>query len=127
MKGRLSPGVVVAVSPSAVHKFSKPIPKSIRLLVGLGVEGDAHLGEAVQHRSRVAKEPTKPDSRQVHLVHEELLDELRTDGFQVAPEVIGENITTRGIDLLALPQGARLHIGDAAIVGATGLRTPAGN
>ena len=124
MKGRLSPGVVVAVSLSAVHEFSKQVQKSIRLLVGLGVEGDSHLGETVQHRSRVAKEPTQPNLRQVHLIHEELLDELRTNGFQVAPGVIGENITTRGIDLLTLPLGARLHIGDTAIVSVTGLRDP---
>ena len=124
MIGGLSPGVVVAVSLSAVHEFSKPVQKSIRLLVGLGVEGDAHLGETIQHRSRVAKDPTQPNLRQVHLIHEELLDELRTDGFQVAPGVIGENITTRGIDLLALPQAARLHIGDSAIIGVTGLRDP---
>jgi Uncharacterized protein conserved in bacteria len=78
----------------------------------------------VQHRSRVAKDPTQLNLRQVHLIHEELHDELRAGGFQVAPGVIGENITTRGIDLLALPRGARLHIGDAAVVGVTGLRDP---
>ncbi len=124
MKGGTLHGVVVAVSFSAVHQFSKPVQRSIQLLVGLGVEGDAHLGVTVQHRSRVAKDPTQLNLRQVHLIHEELLDELRAGGFQVAPGVIGENITTRGIDLLALPQGARLHIGDAAIVGVTGLRDP---
>src|SRR5450830_204575 len=73
MKGGLSPGVVVAVSRSAVHQFSKPVQKSIRLLVGLGVEGDAHLGVTVQHRSRIAKDPTRPNLRQVHLIHEELV------------------------------------------------------
>jgi MOSC domain-containing protein YiiM len=124
MKGEFSPGVVVAVSLSAVHQFSKPVQKSIRLLVGLGVEGDAHLGVTVQHRSRVARDPTQPNLRQVHLIHEELHEELRAGGFQVAPGVIGENVTTRGIDLLALPRGARLHIGDAAVVGVTGLRDP---
>jgi MOSC domain-containing protein YiiM len=124
MQGGFSPGVVVAVSRSAVHEFSKPVQKSIRLLLGLGVEGDAHLGVTVQHRSRVAKDPTRPNLRQVHLVHEELHDELRAGGFQVTPGAIGENITTRGIDLLALPRGARLHIGSAAVVGVTGLRDP---
>ena len=124
MKGGFAPGVVVAVSLSAVHQFSKPVQESIRLLVGLGVEGDAHLGVTVQHLSRVAKDPTRPNLRQVHLIHEELLDELGAGGFQVTPGAIGENITTRGIDLLALPRGARLHIGGAAIVGVTGLRDP---
>ena len=124
MQGGFSPGVVVAVSLSSVHQFSKPVQKSIQLLVGLGVEGDAHLGATVQHRSRVAKDPTRPNLRQVHLLHEELFDELRGGSFQVAPGVIGENITTRGIDLLALPRGARLHIGGAAVIGVTGLRHP---
>src|SRR5664280_3368949 len=82
------------------------------------------LGVTVQHRSRVAKDPTQPNLRQVHLIHEELHDELRADGFQVTPGAIGENITTRGIDLLALPRGARLYIGDAAVIGVTGLRDP---
>ena len=124
MKGEFSPGVVIAVSLGAVHQFSKPVQKSIRLLVGLGVEGDAHLGVTVQRRSRVAKDPTELNLRQVHLIHEELHDELRAFGFQITPGAIGENITTRGIDLLALPRGARLHIGDAAVVGVTGLRHP---
>jgi hypothetical protein len=124
MKSEFLHGVVVAVSLGAVHQFSKPMQKSIRLLVGLGVEGDAHLGVTVQHRSRVAKDPTRPNLRQVHLIHEELHDELRADGFQVTPGVIGENITTRDTDLLALPRGARLHIGDAAVVGVTGFRDP---
>src|SRR5450631_1744007 len=103
MKGAFSPGVVVAVSLSAVHEFSKPVQQSIRLLAGLGVEGDTHLGVTVQHRSRVAKDPTQPNLRQVHLVHEELFDELRLAGFELAPGAIGENITTQGIDLLCLP------------------------
>jgi hypothetical protein len=124
MKGKFLHGVVIAVSLGAEHQFSKPVQKSIRLLVGLGVEGDAHLGVTVQHRSRVVKDPTRPNLRQVHLIHEELHDELLADGFQITPGVIGENITTRGIDLLALPRGARLHIGDAAVVGVTGLRDP---
>jgi MOSC domain-containing protein YiiM len=119
-----SPGVVVAVNLSAAHCFSKPVQKSIRLLAGLGVEGDAHLGVTVQHRSRVAKDPTQPNLRQVHLIHEELLDELNAAAFGVAPGAIGENITTRGISLLDLPRGARLHIGDTAIVEVTGLRDP---
>lgn len=119
-----SSAVVVAVCADAAHRFSKPVQKSIRLLSGLGVEGDTHLGVTVQHRSRVAKDPTQPNLRQVHLIHEELLDELNAAGFRLAPGAIGENITTRGIDLLALPRGTRLHIGDAAIVGVTGLRDP---
>ncbi len=117
-------GVVTAVSLDADHRFSKPARERIRLLVGLGVEGDAHLGVTVQHRSRVRKDPSQPNLRQVHLIHEELFAELQAGGFQVTPGAIGENITTRGLDLLALPQGTRLHIGADAIVGVTGLRDP---
>lgn len=115
---------VVAVSRSPTHSFSKPNVESIRLLAGLGVEGDAHAGETVKHRSRVKADPTQPNLRQVHLIQAELFDELAAKGFAVAPGEMGENITTRGIDLLDLPVGARLHIGPSAIVELTGLRNP---
>ena len=116
--------IVTAVSLNAGHHFSKPNVLSIRLLKGLGVEGDAHAGETVKHRSRVRRDPTQPNLRQVHLVHSELFDELRGKGFTVTPGDIGENVTTRGIDLLALPTGARLRLGDTATVKITGLRNP---
>jgi MOSC domain-containing protein YiiM len=117
-------GVVTAVSRSGTHSFSKPNQGGIHLLPGLGVEGDAHQGETVKHRSRVARDPNQPNLRQVHLIHAELHDELRTGGFAVSAGQMGENITTRGIDLLGLPTGTRLHIGDAAVVEVTGLRNP---
>jgi MOSC domain-containing protein YiiM len=104
--------------------MAKPNRDVIRLLAGLGVEGDAHLGETVKHRSRVARDPTQANLRQVHLVHAELYDQLRASGFAVAPGQIGENITTRGLDLLALPTGTHLHVGDTALVEVTGLRNP---
>jgi MOSC domain-containing protein YiiM len=116
--------IVTAVSRAAEHTFSKPSVPWIRLLAGLGVEGDAHLGRTVQHRSRVARDPSQPNLRQVHLIHEELHDELRTRGFEVAPGAIGENVTTRGVDLLGLPTAARLRLGDSAVVELTGLRNP---
>ena len=116
--------VVTAVSRSAVHAFSKPTQESIRLLAGLGVEGDAHLGETVKHRSRVARDPTQPNLRQVHLIHAELHDELRAAGFHVRAGEMGENVTTRGIDLLGLPAGTRLFLGETAVVEMTGLRNP---
>ena len=117
-------GSVVAVSLSPVHAFTKPVDTMIRLLAGLCVEGDAHLGVTVQHRSRVAKDPTQPNLRQVHLIAEELHDELRQKGFRVGPGIMGENIATRGLDLFALPRDTRLHIGETAVVEATGLRNP---
>ena len=104
--------------------MSKPNEGGIRLLAGLGVEGDAHLGETVKHRSRVRRDPTVPNLRQVHLIHAELHDELATQGFALAPGQMGENITTRGVDLLALPTGTRLHLGASAVVEVTGLRNP---
>ncbi|MFI8183352.1 MOSC domain-containing protein [Actinacidiphila glaucinigra] len=115
---------VTAVSRDEGHHFSKPVRDRIRLLAGLGVEGDAHLGVTVQHRSRVAQDPTQPNLRQVHLIHGELHDELSTAGFAVAPGELGENVTTRGIDLLGLPVGTRLRLGDQAVVEVTGLRNP---
>lgn len=117
-------GVVIAVSRSATHTMSKPTEGSITLVEGLGVEGDAHQGKTVKHRSRVAKDPTVPNLRQVHLIHAELHDELRAAGFTLAPGEMGENVTTRGVDLLGLPTGTRLHLGPAAIVEVTGLRNP---
>lgn len=117
-------GVVEAVSSSERHSLSKPGRERIRLLAGLGVEGDAHAGETVKHRSRVRKDPTQPNLRQVHLIHAELHDELRAGGFEAAPGEMGENVTTRGLDLLALPTGARLLLGEEAVVEVTGLRNP---
>ena len=117
-------GRVVAVSRDEGHGFSKPVCERIRLLAGLGVEGDAHLGTTVQHRSRVARDPHQPNLRQVHLIHAELLDEIARDGFQARPGELGENITTRDVDLLGLPVGALLRIGREAVVEVTGLRNP---
>lgn len=115
---------VTAVSVSETHSFSKANRERIRLLAELGVEGDAHLGVTVRHRSRVAADPTQPNLRQVHLIHAELHDELRAQGLDVAAGQMGENVTTRGLDLLGLPRGTRLHLGGAAVVEVTGLRNP---
>ena len=117
-------GVVTAVSRDTGHNFTKPNVDSIELIAGLGVKGDAHLGETVQHLVRVREDPTRPNMRQVHLIHGELHDELKHQGFSIGPGDIGENITTRGIDLLSLPRGTRLHVGRDAVVEVTGLRTP---
>ena len=119
-----SAGVVTAVSRCATHTFSKPNQLYIRLLTGLGVEGDSHMGETIKHRSRVARDPSQPNLRQVHLIHAELYDELRVAGFDVSAGELGENVTTRGLDLLGLPTGARLHFAGRAVVELTGLRNP---
>jgi len=117
-------GSVLAVSLCHGHHFSKTPSLSIRLLTGFGVAGDAHMGETVKHRSRVRKDPTQPNLRQVHLMHAELFDDLRGQGFDIQPGDLGENVTTSGIDLLALPAGTRLHLGASAAVEVTGLRNP---
>lgn len=116
-------GHVAAVSTSGVHGFSKQPALALQLLEGLGVAGDAHAGVTVKHRSRVAKDPSQPNLRQVHLIHLELIVALAAAGFRVAPGTLGENITTSGLDLLALPTGALLRIGDA-VLEVTGLRNP---
>lgn len=114
---------VVGVHVSPAHTFSKQPVRVITLHEGLGVEGDAHFGATVQHRSRVAADPSQPNIRQVHLIHAELFDDLAEAGFHVMPGDLGENITTRGVDLLGLPVGTRLTIGQAVIT-VTGLRNP---
>src|SRR5512147_2748163 len=118
------PPIVEAVCSSPGHTMSKQERDEIRLVAGLGVEGDAHAGTTVKHRSRVAANPSQPNLRQVHLIHAELHDELRAAGFNVAAGMMGENITTRGIDLLDLPRGARLKLGETAVIEVTGLRSP---
>jgi MOSC domain-containing protein YiiM len=119
-------GVVTSVSRSPGHTLAKPNQESIRLLAGLGVEGDAHMGATVRHLSRLLLGRDKPNLRQVHLIHAELHDELVARGFAVDAGRMGENITTRGVDLLSLPEGARLRLGDEAVVEVTGLRNPCG-
>lgn len=117
-------GIVTFVGLSSTHTMEKPGADCIRLLTGLGVEGDAHMGETVKHRSRVARDPSQPNLRQVHLIHAELHDELAEQGFEIPAGRMGENITTRGLDLLALPTGTKLRIGSDAVIEITGLRNP---
>ncbi len=117
-------GTVIAVNSSSTHSFSKSPRDAIQLIAGIGVEGDSHSGATVKHRSRVAANPSQPNLRQVHLIHEELHEELAAGGFVVAPGEIGENITTRGVSLLDLPVGTVLHLGPDAEVEVTGLRNP---
>ena len=117
-------GLVASVSLNSKHSFSKTVHSSITLVKGQGVLGDAHFGATVKHRSRVAKNPEQPNLRQIHLIHEELHAELRVAGFLVRPGEMGENVTTRWIELLTQPKGTRLHIGPTAVVEITGLRNP---
>jgi hypothetical protein len=122
MKATAVTATVVSVSMDDDHRFSKKPVAEIELVAGLGVRGDAHAGVTVQHRSRVLRDPTQPNLRQVHLIHSELFAEL--GDHVVVPGDLGENITTVGIDLLGLPTNTVLHIGEAAVVQVTGLRNP---
>lgn len=117
---------VVAVAADDRHRFSKIACEEIELVAGLGVKGDAHCGARVRHRSRVAADPDQPNLRQVHLIQSELHEELRGKGFRVGPGIMGENVTTRGIDLLRLPTGTVIKLGADALIGLTGLRNPCG-
>ena len=117
-------GLIVAVGAGRKHGLAKlPLP-AIRLIEGRGVEGDAHCGERVKHRSRARFNPALQNLRQVHVLQAELLEELALAGFALTPIMLGENVTTRGLDLLALPKGTRLQFGETAIVELTGLRNP---
>lgn len=115
---------VIAVSCSGQHTFSKQNQPFINLIAGIGVEGDAHAGKTVKHRYLANIDAKRPNLRQVHLIQAELFNEVRVKGFSVEPGQLGENITTRGIDLLALPTGSKLKIGSAAVVELTSLRNP---
>jgi MOSC domain-containing protein YiiM len=118
------PATIIALARDPLHRVSKLPANRLRLIAGLGVEGDAHAGLTMQHRSRWVKQRTVPNLRQVHLIHAELFDELADKGFSIAPAQMGENVTTRGIDLLGLSAGARLRLGGEAVVELTGLRNP---
>ncbi|MFD9393117.1 MOSC domain-containing protein [Streptomyces sp. NPDC060000] len=117
-------GSVSAVSRSGTYSFTKPNRESVTLIAGLGVAGDVHAGTTVKHRFRMKKDPSQPNLRQVHLIHEELFAQVRAAGFEVAAGELGENVTTRGIDLLGLPTGTLLRLGGEAVVEVTGLRNP---
>ncbi len=117
-------GVIAAVSVSPVHALAKTPQTFIRVRAEWGVDGDAHAGVTIKHRSRVAKDPTQRNLRQIHFLHAELLDELRAQGFVIAAGQMGENVTTRGIDLLSLPERAQLYLGASVVVEVTGLRNP---
>jgi MOSC domain-containing protein YiiM len=115
---------IFAISRAAQHGFSKQPQPSLRLIAGEGIEGDAHRGVTTQHLYLKRKDPTLPNLCQVHLIASELLEELAVKGFALEPGELGENILTSGIELLALPRGTLLHLGQEAIVEVTGLRTP---
>lgn len=119
-------GSVVAVCSDTSHRFSKKPTDRIEIIAGIGVRGDAHAGEQVQHLSRVRADPTQPNLRQVHLIHTELFDELAGAGFDIAPGDLGENVTTSGVDLLSLGRDTLLHIGEDVVLKVTGLRNPCG-
>jgi MOSC domain-containing protein YiiM len=124
MKPSAALPVVLAVHSSSKHAFSKAPKEAIRLIENCGVEGDAHAGTTDQHLYHIRRFGPQPNLRQVHLIHAELLDELGAKGHKVLPGELGENISTRHLDLLGLPAATRLHIGSQAVIELTGLRNP---
>jgi len=115
---------ILGVFASRSHKFSKPGRDAVTLIEGLGIEGDSHFGATVQHIYDARRDPARPNARQVHLIQAELLDEVNAKGFRVQPGDLGENVSTRGIDLLCLPARTRLTLGPDAVIELTGLRNP---
>ncbi|WP_296678097.1 MOSC domain-containing protein [Novosphingobium sp.] len=115
---------ILALASDPAHRFSKIEQCELTLIAGRGAKGDAHAGQTVQHLSRIAKDPFQPNLRQIHLIHAELFEELAAQGFAVAPAQLGENVTTRGVDLLGLSRGTRLQLGQEAVIEITGLRNP---
>lgn len=116
---------ILSVSARSGHHFSKTPQRSIRLLAGLGVEGDGHMGERIKHRSRARYNPALPNLRQVHLIDSGYIALMAAKGYAVAPGDIGENLLVAGIDLISMPQDTLLHLGgDGAVVRITGLRNP---
>ncbi len=115
---------VVALHVSEWHSFSKQNVGELELIAGVGVAGDAHAGPLVQHRSRVAADPTQPNLRQVHLIAGELFEALAAAGHQVSPGDLGENVTTEGVELHDLPVGSVIRLGETALIAVTGLRNP---
>lgn len=117
-------GQVTSLHCDSEHNFSKPPVLEAMFLAGVGIEGDAHSGATTQHLSRQKKDASRPNLRQVHLVASELHEELRSDGFDVPFGAFGENLTTSGLDLGALPAGSTLRLGDEVILSLTGFRDP---
>ena len=124
METKIILGTILGLSKSRTHTFSKSNTNELVLIKGIGIEGDAHAGEKVKHRSRVRKDPNQINLRQVHLIHSELFDELNSKGFVVKAGDLGENICTQNIDLLGLKEDAVLKIGSSAVIRITGLRNP---
>ncbi len=124
VSGTVVSGTVVSVSRDEEHRFSKPAVRSIRLLAGIGVEGDSHAGATVQHLYAKKRNPLAPNLCQVHFIAAELFEALVPTGYIVVPGELGENVTTAGIDLMTLPLGTRLHLGTEAVVSITGMRSP---
>jgi MOSC domain-containing protein YiiM len=117
---RAEQGTVAAVSCNDTYAFTKPVRDEIVLIAGVGVAGDVHAGVHVKHRGRVRADPHQPNFRQVHLIQQELFAEVGEKGYAVAAGNLGENVTTTGMDLLALPLGTILRFGPEAATGSAG-------
>ena len=94
-------GTVVATCISEKKGTRKHPVDSIELVVGKGIEGDAHAGNW---------------HRQVSLLADESVDLMRAKGISLAPGDFAENVLTRGIDVKKLPVGTTVAVGPARMV-----------
>lgn len=94
-------GTIVSVNLSERKTVRKTRGTHGTLVVDRGFEGDAHAGDW---------------HRQVSLLAQESIDEMCAKGLDVGPGDFAENITTEGIDLMTLPVGSVIHIGDEVVL-----------
>lgn len=94
--------LVVAVCTSRKKGTKKEPVAEVLIKEDYGVMGDAHA-DCLTHR-------------QVSLLAMESIDKMRSQGFDLKPGDFAENITTEGIDLVSLPVGTKIMIGDEVIL-----------
>jgi len=96
-------GIVLSVNISN-KKGEKKIPIDTGVITDNGLEGDAHAGNW---------------HRQISLLAEESIDKMKGKGLDIHFGDFAENITTRGVDLLTLPLGQRIGIGENVVLEVT--------
>lgn len=92
-------GAVLAVCTSAKKGMRKKNAGQAHFIEQFGIEGDAH-GNSATHR-------------QVSLLAVESIRKMQDMGLDVGPGDFAENLTTENVDLLTLPLGSKIKIGDS--------------
>ena len=101
---KLQKGKVLAVNVSEGKGTKKANIQSCMLLKDFGLEGDAHAG---------------PWHRQVSLLANESIGKMRAKGLDVGYGDFAENITTQGVDLVGLPIGTMIRVGETVLLRVT--------